>query len=457
MNRPVFRPLPPRVRRAGKPVVAVAAVIALVLPALAAAYLSDDRILRIDKGTHELLREPTEVVRVAVGDASVADVNVINRREVLITAKSLGITSLLVWGRNADEPREYRITVGAPRDLSNPLPRDPALSGSTIAPGRGLTGTLPSLPAHSRALAASQAEAGVVDSSSVAIDTQVHAAIKIVEVNRRTLEQFGFNFLKNSANTTVTVSPPGTLGAITPNRDAGVFDVASSSGFRAVQDAFQLAIGDATASVLGVISLLERRGLARTLAEPSLVAASGQRASFLAGGEFPVPVVQGNSNAVSVEFKEFGVRLTMTPTILSADRIALKVAPEVSELDFTNSFQSGGVSVPGLSVRRTDTSIELGDGESFVISGLISNRMAANVDKVPFLGDIPILGTFFRNSQYSRDELELIMVVTPTIVRPIAAGATTPPLPGSDLDGYRPSFGRLLGETGRFETSGFSE
>lgn len=438
---------------------AVAAIAALLLPASVSAYLPDERILRIEKGTHELLREPVDVIRVAVGDPSVADVNVINRREVLVTAKALGITSLLIWGRNADDPREYRITVRAPRDLSNPLPPDPALSQATIAPGHGLGGQLPSLQAHDRALAASRSsdDAPPVDASSVALDTQVHAAIKIVEVSRRTLEQFGFNFLKNSANTTVTVSPPGVLGGVAANRDAGVFDVTSGSGFRAVQDAFQLAIGDATASVLGVISLLERRGLARTLAEPSLVAASGQRASFLAGGEFPVPVVQGNSNAVSVEFKEFGVRLTMTPTVLSPERIALKVAPEVSELDFTNSFQSGGVQVPGLAVRRTDTSIELGDGESFVISGLISNRMAANVDKVPFLGDVPILGAFFRNSSYQRDEMELIMVVTPTIVRPIAAGAPTPPLPGADLHGYRPQFGDLLGETGRFETSGFSE
>ena len=433
----------------------------LIMAGTASAYLPQDHVLLVEKGTHQLLRQPSEIERVAVGDPTVADVNVINRREVLVTGKALGITSLMVWGKNAGVPREYRVSVREATDPLQRLPDDPELGRAKIVKGKGVSGELPSLAAHQRARARSGGsdDAPVVDASTIAVDTQVHAAIKIVEVSRTTLRQFGFNFVKNSLNTTVTVSPPGTLGSIVQNNELGSFDLSSNSGFRAVQDAFQLAIGDATNSVLGVISLLERRGLARTLAEPSLVAASGQQASFLAGGEFPIPVVQGNSNAVSVEFKEFGVRLTISPTVLSADRIGLKVAPEVSELDFNSGFQSGGVAVPGLAVRRTDTTIELGDGESFVISGLISNSLQADVDKVPFLGDVPILGAFFRSSQYSRDERELIMVVTPTIVRPLAAGAQTPPLPGAELDGYRPGFGELLLlENGRFDSgSGFSE
>ena len=440
-------------------VVGLGLVVLLAGPALA--YLPKDHVLLVEKGTHQLLRQPSEIERVAVGDPSVADVNVINRREVLVTGKSLGITSLMVWGKNAGVPREYRVSVREASDPTQSLPADPDMGRAKIVPGKGLSGELPSLAAHQRARAksAGSGDNPTIDASTVAIETQVHAAIKIVEVSRTTLKQFGFNFIKNSLNTTVTVSPPGTLGSIVQNNELGNFELSSNSGFRAVQDAFQLAIGDATNSVLGVISLLERRGLARTLAEPSLVAASGQQASFLAGGEFPIPVVQGNSNAVSVEFKEFGVRLTISPTVLSADRIALKVAPEVSELDFNAGFRSGGVAVPGLAVRRTDTTIELGDGESFVISGLISNRLQSSVDKIPFLGDVPILGAFFRSSQYTRDERELIMVVTPTIVRPLAAGARTPALPGAELDGYKPSFGELLLlEKGRFGSgSGFSE
>ena len=423
----------------------------------AAAYLPQDRIIVLDKGTHKLLRQGQAVKRVAVGDPSVADVNVINRREVLVTGKTLGVTSLIVWDAATNTPSEYRITVRPVQDLSNPLPPDPALADARVQPGKAVTGSVNSLPAARAASAQAKAGEGPINTLQVNVDTQVMAAIKIVEVNRTTLQQYGFNFINNSLNTTVVVSPPGTLGSIS-NQGAGGFTLQSGSGFRAVQDAFQLAVGDASKSVLGVLSLLERQGLARTLAEPSLVAASGQTASFLAGGEFPIPVVQGNSNAVSIEFKEFGVRLNMTPTVLDADRINIKVAPEVSELDFTTGIQSGGVSVPSLVVRRTDTTVELGDGESFVISGLINDQLTSNVNKIPFLGDLPYIGAFFRSSRYSRAERELIMVVTPRIVRPFAAGAKLPPLPGAQYDDYRPGFDdTLLRETGEFDATGFSD
>lgn len=202
-----------------------------------------------------------------------------------------------------------------------------------------------------------------------------------------------------------------------------------------------------------MLSILERRGLMHTLAEPSLVALSGQTATFLAGGEFPVPVVQsgGNSGSITIQFKEFGVRLSLTPTVLANDRIVLKVAPEVSELDFTSGVTVQGVQVPGINVRRTDTTVRLGDGESFVISGLVNQDMTANVDKVPWLGDVPILGAFFRSTNYSREDRELIMVVTPHLVTPLAPG-TEVPMPGEEYEDYDPSSSDLfLFETGEFE------
>ena len=437
--------------------VALAAALALMLASPASAYLPPDRIIVLDKGTHKLLRQGNAVKRVAVGDPSVADVNVINRREVLVTGKTLGVTSLIVWDAATNTASEYRITVRPAQDLSNPVPPDPALANARVQPGKAVAGSVNSLAAARAANAQARGGDTPVNTLQVNVDTQVMAAIKIVEVNRTTLQQYGFNFINNTLNTTVVVSPPGTLGSIS-NTGAGGFDLVSPSGFRAVQDAFQLAVGDASQSVLGVLSLLERQGLARTLAEPSLVAASGQTASFRAGGEFPIPVVQGNSNSVSIEFKEFGVRLNMTPTVLDADRINIKVAPEVSELDFTTGIQSGGVSVPSLVVRRTDTTVELGDGESFVISGLINDQLTSNVSKIPFLGDLPYIGAFFRSSRYSRAERELIMVVTPRIVRPFAAGAELPSLPGAQYDDYRPGFDdTLLRETGDFDGTGFSD
>ena len=208
-----------------------------------------------------------------------------------------------------------------------------------------------------------------------------------------------------------------------------------------------------------MINALEGSGFAYTLARPSLVAMSGQSATFLAGGEVPIPVPSSGSDNVSIEYKEFGIRLTLTPTVVGRDRIMLKVAPEVSELDYTNAVNIAGTLVPGLTVRRTDTSISLADGESFVISGLISSRNSSQVNKFPGLGDIPILGAFFRDSNISREEKELLMIVTPHLVQPLAANAPLPSMPGEKLRNYDPNWYRLYFlENGKFNSrSGLSQ
>jgi pilus assembly protein CpaC len=162
---------------------------------------------------------------------------------------------------------------------------------------------------------------------------------------------------------------------------------------------------------------------------------------------------------VSIEYKEFGIRLTLTPTVIGKNRIALKVAPEVSELDFTNAVNIAGTLVPALTVRRTDTSIALADGESFVISGLISTRNSSQVNKLPGLGDVPILGAFFRDNTINREERELLMIVTPHLVQPLAADAQLPTLPGEQLRNYDPNFYRMYFlENGEFDNrSGLSQ
>jgi pilus assembly protein CpaC len=205
-------------------------------------------------------------------------------------------------------------------------------------------------------------------------------------------------------------------------------------------------LGSGGSSLTAALTLMESKGLARTLAEPSLVAMSGQTASYLAGGEFPVPVSQGGTNngAVTIQYKEFGVRLNITPTILTRNRIAMKVAPEVSDLDFSSGIQVGGVAVPSLIVRRTDTTVELGDGESFVISGLVSSNLVSSINKVPGLGDLPVLGAFFKSTSLRREDKELVMVVTPHVVRPLARDTKLPRLPGAKYDKYDPNFAELI-------------
>ncbi len=161
--------------------------------------------------------------------------------------------------------------------------------------------------------------------------------------------------------------------------------------------------------------------MARILAEPTLVAQSGHSASFLAGGEIPIPVPQG-LGSVAIEYKQFGIGLAVTPTVLGPNRIALKVAPHASDLDYVNAVNINGSAVPALLTRRADTTVELGDGESFIVGGLISKSMVSNVDKIPLLGDLPIIGAFFKNLNYRNEEKELVIVVTPRMISPLPRG-----------------------------------
>ncbi|SHG92788.1 pilus assembly protein CpaC [Hydrocarboniphaga daqingensis] len=416
-----------------------------------------DHVIQVEAGTHKLLRESVTIRRVAVGDPATADVNVINGRELLISGKKLGTTSLIVWtGAN---PVEYRIRVGAIRDAIQPAATDPELGNARVEKGYSLEGRLPNLTAHRRAsLAAANGKDPIADISQVDLDTQVTTQIKIAEVNRTVAQRYGFNFFKNVANTTAGIAPPSLLTGVVSGQ--GGFELQSGSGFVPLQDAFSLVFGNAADGLLGVLSALEGKGMARTLAEPSLTAMSGQTATFLAGGEFPIPVSQGggggNNASITITYKEFGVRVSLTPTVLARDRIALKVAPEVSDLDFTAAVQINGISVPALTVRRTDTTVELGDGESFVISGLVSSTLVQNVDKVPWLGDVPILGAFFKSASTDRNNRELIMIVTPHLVRPMAREAKLPPLPGAAYDKTKADFGRLVfEETGDFKPSDY--
>lgn len=439
----------------------ILAVGALLLGANVAAQVPDSRIVLVEQSTHKLWRESAGVERVAVGDPAIADVNLINRRELLITGKQLGVTSLLVWPvKGGGTAIEYRIKVTGVRDPLKASRPDPELGQAMIDPGRSLEGRLPNLQAHRRARLAAQGEAkdkaSIQDKSTVELESQVMTEIKIAEVSRSTLQQFGFNFFFNKANTTGALASTGTLGAMNLGSGATPAFSFNQNNVVPLQNAFSLVGGDATKGILGVLSMLSRKGMARVLAEPSLVATSGQTASYLAGGEFPVPVTQG-TGGITIEYKQFGVRLNLSPTVLSRSRIALKVAPEVSDLDFSAGIQIGGVAVPALTVRRTDTTVELGDGESFVISGLISTNLRNNVDKVPGLGDLPVLGAFFRSTGIQRTEKELIMVVTPHLVRPLARDAKLPELPGSRYDQYDPNFAETMFlETGEFST-GFSK
>lgn len=375
-------------------------------------------VVEVGQGQQQELRYPLPIKRLAVGDAQIADVHLSGRDAFLLIGKQAGATSLMVWTACSPEPRRSMVYVEGLATAALAKPVEPA----------SLDAELPS---------------------------QVQTDIRFVEVSRSKMAEAGTsifgrgsnNFLFGAPGTTADVSvTPGQVGSIAPQIPL------DNNGFNIVW-------GGGSSKVLGILNALENSGFAYTLAKPSLVAVSGQSASFLAGGEFPVPVPSSGSDTISIEYKEFGVRLTLTPTVVGRQRISLKVAPEVSELDFNAGIQIAGTTVPALRVRRTDTSVSLADGESFVISGLISSRNTAAVDKLPGLGDIPVLGAFFRSSGIQREDRELLMIVTPRLVQPLAANALLPALPGEGLRRYDPNFFELYFlENGDFDRrAGLSE
>jgi pilus assembly protein CpaC len=247
--------------------------------------------------------------------------------------------------------------------------------------------------------------------------------VKFAEVRREIGEDIGVRGFGSDGNFNAALGPGASL---VPGEDGRpVFEIGS------ILNSF--GVFGTTFRALGIdfeayLNALENKGFAKTLAEPTLVALSGEKASFLAGGEFPIPVVQsgggggaggGGSNSITVEFKPFGVSLGFTPTVLGDGTINLKVEPEVSSIDPAASIQFGGVSIPGLQTRRASTTLELRDGESFAIAGLLQRDFQTTINQVPLLGGIPILGALFRSTEFQKGETELLIVVTPRLVAPI--------------------------------------
>ncbi|MEQ3724523.1 pilus assembly protein N-terminal domain-containing protein [Alcanivorax sp.] len=259
--------------------------------------------------------------------------------------------------------------------------------------------------------------------------TQVQTDIRILEVSRSELNSFGFQYsnIFDGGNTSAGIASPG-----------GAAQVADSSF-----SLFRLGKNSTT-----IINALESGGFAYTLAEPSLTALSGQTASFLSGGEFPVPT-QSDTSGVQIEFKSFGVGLALTPTVVDENQVILKVAPEVSELDFSSGVTVGGVSVPGLRVRRSETTVSMAPGETFIISGLVSRNTVNNSDRIPGLGNLPVLGAFFRSGRIEREDKELVMVVTPYLVSPKSADMPRDPLPGSGYHNSSTGWLDMMTETRR--------
>lgn len=397
---------------------------------------------------------PPNLERIAIADPSVVDlVRVKGRHDALLVGKQAGETTLLLWRRGDASPQ--RLTIRVRGAVQQQLLDG---TGTQIAAQDGkalLSGSAPTLLDHEQARAAAADAAGakgaVTDTSTVASGGVVQVDVKVVEFDKTAMDQLGLNFSATNNGFSYGFSGPTSQMASSSDSD---------SDSSVISSAFGLVLGHKSAdgrhSWSSSINLLKGDGMARVLAEPTLVALSGQSASFLAGGELPIPEPQG-LGTTTITYKQFGIGLTVTPTVLGPNRIALKVAPEASDLDYTNALQLAGVSVPAITTRRADTTVELGDGETFVIGGLVSQSITSQVNKIPLLGDIPIIGAFFRDLKYSRQDKELVIMVTPHLVQPIARGAKLP-LPGERETADDPSvWGEwLLDPAGPDQMPGFS-
>ena len=399
--------------------------------ALSAPALAQTSEAELHAGTLEVPINKSQVVsadrpisKALVGNPEIADVLPISNRSIYVLGKKSGTTSLTLYDAANRVIAIMDISVGPDveglRDqLKQMIPGNQIkvnLSNGSVL----LSGLVNDSGAAARAAQLAKAYAGenVVNMISMGSSQQVMLEVKFAEINRQMGEKLGVGLFGGSSGG----SFGGAIGEGAQLNADGLKLGAITDSFGILSQAFRLG----NLNIDATLEALERRGLSKILAEPTLIALSGEKASFLAGGEFPIPVSQNNSsggggggNAITVEFKPFGVSLAFTPTVLGDQVISMVIEPEVSSIDPSASISINGLVVPGLQTRRASTTVELREGESFAIAGLIRRDFQTTVRQLPILGSIPILGALFRSSSFQKGETELLIVVTPRLVAPI--------------------------------------
>lgn len=424
----------------------------MVMTAFATPAPAADPEVTVAVGRQAFIKPTGRISRLALGEPEIAAATLVGR-EIRILGKRAGRTDLVVWNGNSKPRQRWTIVVGPDVEgLRRALASEPSLASAvTVGVDAGgpaiLSGRLASLADHQRLSALARThlgDDGFVDRTSVGGQQTVAVDIKFAAVSVNSLKAMGFDFKLFKNGTTFATSAPSTVNSF--EFDGGTNSTELDIGLP-VGDAFNLflaRLGGGT-DVISVLGLLAKTDLAQLLAEPTLLVRSGENANFLAGGEVPIPVPQNSSNgsSIAIEYKPFGVQLEIAPIVISPGRIALTVSPEVSELDFTNGLSIQGFTVPAFRKRATTTTVELGDGESLVLAGLMYSTTGNVDERVPGLGDLPVIGAFFKRVRAVRQQQELIIVATPRLVSPMSRGARVP-LPGAELKNLDPSFGDLL-------------
>jgi pilus assembly protein CpaC len=380
-------------------------------------------------GRSTILNVAAPIARVSLTVPDIADAMVTTPNQLLVHGKTPGTISLFVWDR-AGGITTYEVNVR--RDLSQLIDQM-----KQLFPGEGITvtgsgkdvvisGTVTSKYVIDKA---ADVASGYVEKKENVVNllkqqegvasNQVMLRVRFAEVSRSALQELGAAFIANGVNSQW-------FGRTTTQQFAAPNFDDSKPGGLTFSDFLNVFLFNSKHDIGAVIRALQSKGLFESLAEPNLIAANGKEASFLAGGEYPYPIIQpgANSNSITIQFKEFGIRLSFTPTVLNGDLIDLKVRPEVSTLDFTNAIILDGFRVPALSTRRTDTEVELQDGQTFAIAGLMNNTLNNTMQKIPGIGDIPVLGYLFKSRAYQKNQTELVVMITPQIIRRGSTGAS---------------------------------
>jgi pilus assembly protein CpaC len=394
--------------------------------------------LTLSQNTGTLVRLSSPMTDVFIANDSIADVQVRSSTQLYVFGKTSGETTLYATDRSGRVVYAANVRVGTNTGSVGEMLRLAMPEASIQATPMNnlvlLTGTVASPQDVEEAQRLVQAYVGqgtqVVSRIRSATPLQVTLKVKVAEVSRSLIKSVGFNLFSQDPTSGFQFGISQGSGT-TGTSPFTVKGIAGGTTLGAAGKLFGL-------DMLGTLDLAEGDGLVTILAEPNLTALSGETASFLAGGEFPVPVSQA-LGAVTIEYKQYGVGLAFTPIVLADGRISMRVRPEVSELSTEGSIRLNGFDVPALTTRRAETTVELGSGQSFMIAGLLRNTNTNNISKAPFLGDLPILGTLFRSTKYRRAETELVIVVTPYLVRPVSNQIALP------TDGYRaPTEGQLV-------------
>lgn len=395
------------------------------------------RDLFVTAGKSLVVDSPVVIQRVAVANSDLAEAIAVTPREVLVNGKAAGETSLIIWQQGGNRlifdlnVRSSSAAIDAlRREISKELPgQDVSISIENGAVF--LRGTVKNLNSAERAAAMAATLGKTVNLLRVEVppaDAQVLLKVRFANVDRAITSDLGVNFLSTGAG--------GTVGSTSTNQFSppSLKSLSNQKGGASVNfeltDLLNIFLFRPDLDLGATIRALQSKRMLEILAEPNVLAIDGKPASFLAGGEFPYPVIQGgqNAGAITIMFREFGVKLTFLPNITPRGSVRLQVTPEVSSLDYANGLLFQGFNMPAISTRRVQTEIELEDGQSFAIAGLLDNRVTETLSKIPGLGDIPFFGKLFQSRARSKNNTELLVVVTPELVRPIPAGQPTPEL-----------------------------